>query len=318
MLLRGLDDLLQDATAGDPVDGTKWTRKTLRTLCAALVDQGFPALSPMTVRRLLQERGYRQRVNRKRLTKESNANRDRQIRYLTRKRHAFLKAGHPVLSVDTKKKELVGNFRNAGRTWRQKSLDVLETDFPSDAEGKAIPYGIYDVGRNHGFVIVGTSHETAEFAVTAIHRWWQRIGRLVYAEKQHVLIQADSGGANGWRSWLWKNQLQMLADELDLTFTVTHYPPGASKWNPVEHRLFSFISRNWAGQPLVSFETILKFIRTTQTEEGLRCQAWLDTTQYRTGLKVSTQEKKQINLRPLRVLPQWNYTIKPHATNPEK
>ena len=276
MILAALDALLHDATAGDPVKGTKWTRKTLRTLCAALVAQGFSTTSPMTVRRLLQGRDYRQRVNRKRLTKDHNAHRDRPIRYLTRKRRAFLKAGDPVLSVDTKKKEWVGNFRNEGVTWRQGALEVMETDFPSDAEGKAIPYGLYDVGRNHGFVVVGTAHETAEFAVAAIRRWWQRIGRPVYAEKRQVLIQADSGGANGWRSWLWKAHLQKRADELELPFIVTHYPPGASKWNPVEHRLFCFISMNWAGQPLVSFETVLKFIRTTKTQEGLRCQAgWI-------------------------------------------
>ena len=318
MILAALDALLHDATAGDPVKGTKWTRKTLRTLCAALVAQGFSTTSPMTVRRLLQGRGYRQRVNRKRLTKDHNAHRDRPIRYLTRKRRAFLKAGDPVLSVDTKKKEWVGNFRNEGVTWRQGPLEVMETAFASDAEGKAIPYGLYDVGRNHGFVVVGTAHETAEFAVAAIRRWWQRIGRPVYAEKRQVLIQADSGGANGWRSWLWKAHLQKRADELELTFIVTHYPPGASKWNPVEHRLFCFISMNWAGQPLVSFETVLKFIRTTKTQEGLRCQAWLDTTQYRTGEKVSTQEREQIKLKPHRILPQWNYTIEPHAKNPDK
>jgi hypothetical protein len=233
------------------------------------------------------------------------------MRYIARQRRAFVKAGNPVLSVDTKKKELIGNFKNTGRTWRDTPLDVLATDFPSDARGKAIPYGIYDVARNHGFVVVGISHETAAFAVAAIRRWWVRVGCVAYPHAKHLLLQADGGGANSSRSWLWKWALQNFADEFGLVITITHYPTSASKWNLVEHRLFSFITLNWAGQPLINYETVLKFIRTTTTENGLCCTAYLDTRGYATHLKVSPDQRASINLRRHRVLPQWNYTIQP-------
>jgi len=304
---------LVDATAGDPITGLKWTRKTLRQLSRELGRKRIRA-SCMTVRRLLRQRDYTLRVNRKRLTKERHPDRDRQMRYIARRRKAFQKAGFPVISVDSKKKELIGNFRNAGRTWRRQALEVFATDFLSDAEGKAIPYGLYDVARNEGWVVIGTSHETAEFAIAAIRAWWLVVGRRRYAGKHRLLIEADDGGANDSRSWLWKAGLQRLADEFHLTITVTHFPPGASKWNPVEHRLFGPISLNWAGQPLRSYETMLKFIRTTKTESGLRCRARLDRRDYATGLKVMPDEKARINLKPHRVLSQWNYTIEPHTS----
>jgi hypothetical protein len=306
-----LDELLVDATAGDPIRGIKWTRKTLQRLSRQLRRKGM-RVGRTTVRRLLRKRRYTLRVNRKRLTREHDPNRDRQMRYIARTRKAFQKAGFPVISVDTKKKELIGNFRNAGRTWRRKPLAVLTTDFPSQAQGKAIPYGIYDVTRNAGYVVVGTSHETAAFAVAAIRSWWVNVGRRVYAGQPRLLIQADDGGANSSRAWLWKAHLQTFADEFQLRITVTHFPAGASKWNPVEHRLFAPISLNWAGQPLRSYETMLKFIRTTKTETGLRCQARLDKRHYPTGLKISTAQKAHMNLRSHRVLPHWNYTIEPH------
>jgi hypothetical protein len=304
--------LVDDATAGDPITGLKWTRKTLRKLSRELKRRGF-TVSPTTVRRLLQAQDYTLRVNRKRLSKQTDPHRDQQMRYIARQRRAFLKQGAPVISVDTKKKELVGPFRNAGRTWRQQPLAVLATDFPSDADGKAIPYGIYAPQRNAGYVVVGTSHETAEFAVAAIRSWWIRLGRRHYAGHHHLLIEADGGGANSCRSWLWKTGLQALADEFQLTITVTHLPPGASKWNPIEHRLFGVITQNWAGQPLVSYETILKFIRTTTNETGLSCRAVLDRRDYPTGRKIPAQEKALVNLVPYRLFPQWNYTIKPHS-----
>ncbi len=209
--------------------------------------------------------------------KRQDAERDRQMRYLARKRRAFLKAGKPVISVDTKKKELVGHFKNSGRTWRQAALAVLTTDFLTDADGKAIPYGVYDVARNTGWIGVGVSHDTAEFAVNVIRAWWQREGQVAYAGQTELLIQADSGGPNGYRSWLWKWELQQFADETGLTIIVTHYPTSASKWNWIEHRLFGPISQNWAGQPLVNYETILKYIRATETETGGMCQGVLDT-----------------------------------------
>lgn len=308
-----LDQLVKDSTAGDPLTGIKWTRKTIRQLSRELLRKGI-RVGRNTVRRLLKGQRYALRVNRKRLTNEQNPDRDRQMRYIARLRRAFQKAGKPVISVDAKKRELVGNFKNAGRIWRQQPLDVLETDFLSEAKGKALPYGIYDSARNAGYVVIGVSHETAEFAVAAIRSWWWEVGRRAYPGQHHLLIQADDGGSNDSRSWLWKARLQDLADECQLTITVTHFPAGASKWNWIEHRLFCFISLNWAGQPLVSYETILKFIRTTRTETGLSCQARLDRTKYETGLKVSAAEKASINLKPHRIFPIWNYTIEPRST----
>lgn len=307
-----LDELLRDATAGDPISGLKWTRKTLRDLCQQLGRRGYP-LSPETVRRLLADQGYVLRTNRKRLTKEQDPERDRQMRYVARKRRAFLAVGDPVISIDAKKRELVGNFKQAGRNWRQQPLDVLEFDYPTVADGVAIPYGVYDVGRDRGLVIVGRSHQTPEFVSAALRTWWGRDGWRVYPQQRQLLIEADCGGGNGNRCWLWKFGLQQLADEYDLQITVTHLPTGASKWNPVEHRMFCFISQNWAGQPLVSYETVMKFIRTTKTESGFRCRALLDNSDYATGRKITPEQKAQINLKPHRVLPKWNYTIEPHA-----
>jgi hypothetical protein len=308
--LKALDELLQDATAGDPISGLKWTRKTARKLSRQLKRRGY-RVGPDTVRRLLQQQGYVLRANRKRLNKKCDPDRDRQMRYVARKRRAFQKAGLPVVSVDAKQRELVGNFKNPGRTWRQTHLDVWESDYPDQAEGVAIPYGVYDVGQNTGFVIVGTSHQTPEFAVAAIRRWWLKVGQKHYAGQKQVLIEADCGGGNGNRCWLWKLGLQQLADEFDLTITVTHLPTSASKWNPIEHKLFCHIERNWAGQPLTSYETVLKYIRTTRTEMGLRCWAYLDRTEYETGCKITTGQKALINLKPHRVIPRWNYTIVP-------
>lgn len=304
--------MLEEATAGDPITGLKWIRKSLGALTREL--QKKFQVGHTTVARLLKQQGYALRGNRKRVSPRQDAQRDQQFRYIARQRRKFAKAKMPIISVDTKKKELIGIFKNAGRTWRREPLAVFETDFPHDAKGKAIPYGIYDLQRNEGFVVVGTSHETPAFAVAAIRTWWLESGRLHYRGKHELLIQADGGGANGHACWLWKWHLQQLADEFHLTITVTHYPTGASKWNPIEHRLFSRISGNWAGQPLISYETVLKFIRTTKTATGLCCHARLDRTAYETGLKVTATQKAQINLQPHRILPKYNYTIRPHGT----
>jgi hypothetical protein len=306
-----LTELLKDVTAGDPMTGVKWTKRTLRKLSRQLKRQHF-SVSHETVRRLLRQRHYAQRVNRKRLATRQAAERDQQIRYITRCRNAFLQAKKPVISVDAKKRELVGNFKHAGRTWRQVAHDVLAEDYPSLAKGVAIPYGIYEIAPNHGFVVVGTSHQTPEFSVAAIRLWCQVRGRELFAQHHELLIEADGGGGNGHRCWLWKWGLQQVADEFNLTITVTHLPTGASKWNPVEHRLFAFISGNWEGEPLISYETVLKFIRTTKTETGLRCQARLDKHSYPVGHKITPEQKAQINIVPHHVLPKWNYTIKPH------
>ena len=303
---------MEDASAGDPITGLRWTRKTLRALEQALRRKGFK-VGFVTIRRLLRKLRYATRVNRKRLTREQNPERDRQMRYVVRMRRRFLKAGQAVISVDTKKRELVGNFKNAGRTWRRGAIPVLEYDYPSQADGVAIPYGIYDLAANEGFVVIGVSHQTPEFAIAAIRLWWVKIGRLKYVGQHELLIEADCGNPNGNRSWRWKFGLQQLADEFGLSITVTHFPTGASKWNPIEHRLFSQISGNWAGQPLINYETALKFIRTTKTDTGLRVRAYLDKTDYQAGMELTAEQKAQINLFPHRVLPEWNYTIKPHS-----
>lgn len=303
--------MVADATAGDPIKGLKWTRKTSRKLSQALKRRGFQ-VGPDTVRRLLVQQDYVLRANRKRLNQKRDPDRDQQMRYLARQRRAYLLAGFPVISVDAKQRELIGNFNKPGRTWRRQPLVVLESDYPSQADGVAIPYGIYDVGRNEGFMVVGTSHQTPAFAVAALRAWWLQDGQLHYAGKKHVLVEADCGGANGNRCWLWKFGLQQLADELGLTFLVTHLPTSASKWNPIEHKLFCHVESNWAGQPLVNYATVLNFIRTTRTETGLRCQARLDRKTYPTGQKITAEQKAAINLRRRRVLPRWNYVIAPH------
>lgn len=306
-----MDELLKDATAGDPITGLKWTKKTSYTISRELKRQGYEA-GEDTVRRLLKKRRYALRANRKRLSKKKDADRDRQMRYLVRKRKQHEKAGFPSISVDAKQRELIGNFKNPGRAYRRKPLDVLESDYPSQADGVAIPYGIYDTAHNEGFVVVGVSHQTSEFAVTCIRRWWLRVGKRKFPRKKRLLVQADCGGANGNRLWIWKYELQKLADEFGLTITVTHLPTSASKWNLIEHRLFCHIESNWAGMPLVDYETIIKFIRTTKTETGLRCRAYLDRKNYETGKHISNEQKAFINLKPHRVLPRWNYTIIPH------
>ena len=307
-----LDELLRDATAGDPVSGLKWTRKTSRKISRELQRRGY-RVGRDTVRRLLREQHYALRANRKRLNRQQDPERDRQMRYLVRQRRTCQRAGSPVISVDAKQRELVGNFKNPGRTYRRAALDVLESDYPSDSDGVAIPYGIFDVTRNEGFIVVGTSHQTPAFAVAALRKWWLRTGRHKYGDGRQLLIEADCGGANGNRIWLWKFGLQQVADEFGLTITVTHLPTSASKWNPIEHKLFCYIEANWAGQPLIDYETVLKFIRTTTTATGLRVRAYLDRQTYPTGLKITSEQKAQINLKPHRARPHWNYTIRPHA-----
>lgn len=289
----------------------KWTRKTCRKLAQALKRKGFQ-VGHSTISRLARLLGYTLRANRKRLSRKKDNRRDRQMRYIARLRQRFTRKKQPKISVDGKKKEKIGNFRNPGRTLRQEPRDVLATDFLTDATGKAVLYGVYDIQRNEGYMIVGVSHETAEFAVAAIRRWWVELGSLYYPGGTDLLIQADSGGANACDSWLWKVELQKFADEFQLTITVTHYPAGTSKWNLIEHRMFSFISQNWAGEPLISYETVLKFIRTTETETGLQCWAFFDRKHYALKRKVTPAEKAKLNLHPHKVFPKWNYTIRPN------
>jgi hypothetical protein len=261
---------------------------------------------------LLRDAGFSLRTNRKQLAEVSDPDRDRQFRYLTGLRRLYITRYLPVISVDTKKKELIGPYKNPGQTWRRKAWAVLAHDFPSYAVGKAVPYGIYDLAYNDGLVVVGMSYETPTFAVACIRRWWLLTGHTRYPGAKRLLIQADAGGANDHRKWEWKVALQWLADEFDLVITVTHYPPGASKWNPIDHRMFSLISGNWAGEPLLSYEKVLKYIRRTRSSTGFHCRAVLDAKTYNKGWKVTPADKAWVRLKPRSVLPDWNYSIWPH------
>jgi len=311
-ILTALEELLADGTAGDPSSGMKWTHRSLRTLRKGLLRRGFKA-SPPTIARLLRDQHYSLRTCRKNKAGTRHKDRDRQFRYLTRLRRLYRTLGWPVISVDTKKKEWVGDFKNPGRCWRREDREVLDHDFPSWAIGRAILYGIYDLGHDDGMVVVGTSHETPSFAVAAIRRWWMEVGHWRYFGWRRLLIEADAGGANAATKWEWKVALQGLADEFGLIITVTHYPPGASKWNPIDHRMFSLISANWAGEPLVSYETILGYVRRTRSSGGFHCRACLDVKIYPTGYKVTPKEKARVRLKPRPILPRWNYTIWPHS-----
>ncbi len=294
------------------MSGLKWTHRSLRKIQRALRRSGI-RLTPPTIARLLRQLHFSTRTNRKRVAGIRDLDRDRQYRYLMRLRRLYITRGLPVISVDTKKKELVGNFKNAGRCWRRRDRDVLDHDYPSWAIGRAIPVGVYDLAHNDGFVLVGTSHDTPAFTAAAIRRWWLDTGRRRYAGARRLLIEADGGGATDRRKWGWKVALQGLADEFGLVIAMTHYPPGASKWNPIEHRLFGPISANWAGEPLVSYELIVKYIRTTQTETGLRCRARLDTKEYPVQHRVAPQDKARLRIRRRTIRPELNYTIYPHG-----
>jgi len=310
-----LEAMVSDATAGDPMCDLRWTHKSTRKLAAALRARGIQ-VSANTVGRLLKARGYSLRTNRKRLARVHEPERDRQFRYIARQRRRFQKHGNPAISIDTKKKELVGLFKNPGRTWTKAPIDVFDHDFPSLAEGRAIPFGIYNELWRTGFVVIGTSNETAEFAGAALSCWWEDHGRWRCPKAKHWFIEADGGGANSSRTWAWKWVLQQLANRWGVSITVAHYPPGASKWNPIEHRLFSRISVNWEGEPLKDYETIVGFIRNTTSSTGLRCRAVLDATHYPTRVKITEEQKKSIRIKRSKVLPQWNYTIYPKRKRP--
>jgi hypothetical protein len=294
----------------------KWVRASLQRLSRELGQAGHAASAP-TVGRLLRKLGFGLRANLK--SEETGSNhpdRDTQFSYIAKRRAAFVAAGEPVISVDTKKKDLIGNFENAGQAWGTEAEQVNVHDFPSEAEGRAVPYGIYDVAKNRGWVMVGQSADTPEFAVEAIASWWEEEGRESYPSAKRLLILADGGGSNGARSRVWKQQVQeRLADRLGVEVTVCHYPRGCSKYNPVEHRLFSFISLNWAGKPLRSFEAMLGFIRNTTTTAGLKVKAVLNEKVYTKGWRVSDAEMKTLELERHEVCPAWNYTIRPRLTN---
>jgi hypothetical protein len=302
---------------GDPMRGLKWCRKTPDKVAKELRKAGIE-VSGNTVARLLKKlMGYSLRVNHKKV-ESGNRNppkpkeRDRQFQIIGYLRNSFTRQGYPVVSVDAKKKEYIGNFKNGGTAWANQAEAVLDHDFPSDAEARIVPYGIYDTQTNHGYVCIGTTAETPAFAVDAIERWWVQEGQAHYPGKKKMLILADCGGGNSSRSRVFKYRLQkQLCDTHGLTVRVGHYPPGSSKWNPIEHRLFSAISKNWAGKPLRTLQTALNYIRRTKTETGLRVKAVLVRKNYEKGEKISQTEMDTVRIYRPKLLPDWNYTIRP-------
>lgn len=289
----------------------KWVRSSLRHLARRLGEMG-KAISPTTVSRLLRKSDYSLQANVKREAGADHPDRNAQFEYLASQKQSFLEAGLPVISVDTKKKELVGNFKNAGASWCQQAERVNIHDFPQDGLGRAVPYGIYDVAHNRGFVCVGDSSDTPAFAVSAITLWWESEGQARYPQAKALLILCDAGGSNGCRPYAWKHQVQeQLSDRFGLEVTICHYPTGCSKWNPIEYRLFGPISTNWAGKPLRTFETVLSCIRGTTTQTGLKVSAFLLSQVFAIGQSVSKEVMKTLNMHFHAVCPRWNYTFKP-------
>ena len=316
-LAGSLDRLVDPATRGDPMSPLRWTCKSTRQLAQALSASGHP-VSSWTVGELLREQQYSLQANVKTRDGAQHPDRDAQFQYLNEQVRIFLEAGLPVVSVDTKKKELIGDFKNGGREWhpRGRPEEVRVHDFPDPAKGKAIPYGIYDVGRNTGWVNVGQDHDTASFAVESLRRWWRQVATVLYPHAQQLLICADGGGSNGYRVRLWKVEVGRWATEAGLTITICHLPPGTSKWNKIEHRLFSHISMNWRGRPLQSHQVVADLIGATTTREGLRVHAERDLGTYPTSVKVSDQELAGVHIAPHTFHGEWNYTIRPGTSAP--
>lgn len=304
---------MKSETAGDPITGLKWTRKTAEKLAAELRTGGIDVRA-RTVCRLLKKLKFSLRVNRKELSNctAPPEQRNQQFEHIAAIRQDRAHAGNPLISIDTKKKEKIGRFKNDGATWSQKGRPVNDHDFPSLATGKFIPYGIQDLLTNLASVFVGTTYDTPAFAVESIEKWWRYTGQYTYAGKDHLTILADGGGSNGFRCRAWKYHLQhKLCDPYNLTVTVAHYPPGCSKWNPIERQVFSRISANWKGVPLETHEIGLNYIRTTKTKTGLRLKAYLVPKEYAKGEKISDDQMAQLNLTGSKILPQWNYTLHP-------
>jgi hypothetical protein len=311
-LLRDIERLVEPVTRGDPMRPLRWTSKSLRHLSQALQAKGHSAC-PHVIADCLHELGYSLQANRKTREVSGHVDRNAQFEYLNDQATAFLAANEPVISVDTKKKELVGDFKNNGREWRPKATpeEVKVHDFIDSKLGRAVPYGVYDIADNKGWVSVGADHDTASFAVNAIRRWWATMGSQRYPQASRLLITADGGGSNGHRVRLWKVELQQLANELRIPITVSHLPPGTSKWNKIEHRLFSFITLNWRGKPLRSFKTIVQLIAATTTTAGLTVRAELDENKYPKGVKISDARFAAIQIRRHDFHGDWNYTISP-------
>jgi transposase len=313
-LLQALDDLVEPESRGDPMCPLRWTAKSTRALAGELRAQGFE-VSHVTVADLLHRMGYSLQAPAKENEGAQHPDRDAQFRHIDRYARAHLASGQPVVSVDTKKKEVVGNLANKGREWQPANTPVRVDvhDFPDPEVGKAIPYGVFDLGANEGFVVVGDDADTAEFAVATIARWWDEVGSVAYPEATRLLITADAGGSNGYRNRLWKLKLGQLAARIGLEITVCHLPPGTSKWNKIEHRLFSAISMNWRGRPLTSHQVVVDLIANTTTRTGLKVRARLDQGYYPTGQKVTDQQLAAVPITRHQFHGDWNYTLKPPA-----
>jgi hypothetical protein len=307
-----LEQLLSDEIAGEPMSEQRWVRSSTRKLAARLNEAGY-RIGCNTVCRLLKDIGFSLKANKKKFKPTSyGPEREEQFNYIAAQKKTFISDGLPTISVDTKKKEWIGNFKRSGRSWCKNAEEVLKYDFTSLADCRAVPYGIYDLIQNRGYVFVGTSGDTPEFAIDVIARWWKQEGLTLYPSADHLLILADGGGSNGYRVRAWKKQIhEKLSDCLRLSVTVCHYPPGCSKWNPVEYRLFSQISINWEGKPLKSLALMLGYIRGTSTRKGLKVKSYLHKGSYQQGQKVTKAEMEQLNLQSHTVCPDWNYTIRP-------
>jgi hypothetical protein len=307
-----IEDLIEPDTRGDPESPLRWTCKSVRNISEFLQKEGYD-ISHQTVASILHGLEYSLQGNRKTKEGKNHPDRDAQFKHINKTVKKFLLLKAPVISVDTKKKELVGNYKNAGKEWSKKRnpTKVNGHDFPDPNVPKAVPYGVYDIAKNSGWVNVGISSDTAEFAVDSIRYWWKRIGKKQYAESKKILICADAGGSNSYRSRLWKKELQKFCDTEGIQVSVCHFPPGTSKWNKIEHRLFSFISINWRGKPLLTYQTIINLITSTKTKTGLTVEARLNKKTYAKGIKVSIVEMKKINIHKNNFHGEWNYTIKP-------
>lgn len=311
-LIEALERLVDPDSRGDPQSPLRWTCKSTRSLAAALQEQGFQ-VSDSKVAQLLKVCGYSLQSNRKTREGAQHPDRNAQFEHIAKRVQARLRSGEPALSVDTKKKEVLGNLKNPGKTYRRKQRPVKVNvhDFPDPELGKAIPYGVYDLKHNEAGVSIGITHDTAEFAVEAIRRWWRRLGKKRYRSPRRLLVTADSGGSNSARNRLWKLELQNLADETGMIIEVCHFPPGTSKWNKIEHRVFCHITRNWQGVPLESVEVVVHLIGSTRTREGLEVHAWLDEGQYQKGRKVTDRELAEVHIKPNAFHGEWNYDIHP-------
>jgi hypothetical protein len=316
-LSRDLERLIDPATRGDPESSLRWTSKSLMHLTEALVRSGH-VVSHTTIHKLLRAAGFSLQANRKTREGIDHPDRDRQFHYISDTVRDFQQRSQPVISVDTKKKELVGNFKNTGQEWEKtrQPVSVNMHDFPEQHFGKVIPYGIYDLTQNEGWMNVGITHDTAEFAVAGIKNWWKQLGKQRYPDATELLITADCGGSNGRRVRLWKQQLQHFADETGLTVHVRHFPPGTSKWNKIEHRLFSFVTKNWRGRPLIDRATVINLLGNVTTQAGLKVYAALDYRMYPTGIKVSAADMRQLNHIPEDWHGEWNYRFEPSGHRP--